>query len=109
MTDKIVIFSTCRTEGDARRIATHLVDQRLAACVNILHGATSVYRWKGAVRFGVECLLIIKSRRDLLGKIEHEFASIHPYEVPELIAIPIVDGSRAYLDWLGIELPDGAQ
>ena len=104
MTDKIVVFSTCETEADARRIATHLVDRRLAACVSILPAATCVYRWEGAVNSTGECVLIIKSRRDLLKKIADEFVSIHPYDMPELIAMPVVDGSGAYLDWLDLEL-----
>ncbi|HEY3739514.1 MAG TPA: divalent-cation tolerance protein CutA [Bryobacteraceae bacterium] len=104
MTDKIVILSTCETEADARRIATHLVERRLAACVNIMPGATSVYRWKGSIEAAQECILIIKSRRDLMGNIEEEFRTIHPYEVPELIALPIAAGSEAYLNWLAAEL-----
>ena len=106
MTDKIVILSTCETEVDARRIASHLIERRLAACVNIMPGATSVYRWKGAIETASEWMLIIKSRRDLVAKIEHEFASVHPYEVPELVVLPILDGSKAYLAWLAHELDD---
>ena len=109
MTDKIVILSSCETEADARRIATHLVELRLAACVNIMNGALSVYRWKGKIETAKECVLIIKSRRDLVGKIGHAFAAVHPYEVPELIVLPIVDGGRTYLDWLGLQLADEAE
>ena len=100
MTDKIVLLSTCETEADARRIATHLVEHRLAACVNIVNGATSVYRWKGKIETASEFILIIKSKRELVMKILEEFLTIHPYEAPELIALPIVDGSRTYLNWL---------
>jgi len=106
MTDKVVILSTCETKVAARRIASHLVERRLAACVNIMPGATSIYRWKGAIETASEYVLIIKSRRDLVKKIEHEFASVHPYEVPELVVLPIVDGGRAYMDWLEVQLPD---
>ena len=106
MTDKIVILSTCGSEVDARRIATHLIERRLAACVNITPGVTSVYRWKGAIETASEWMLLIKSRRDLVGKIEHEFATVHPYEVPELVALPIVDGGKEYLAWLGHQLAD---
>ena len=106
MTDKIVIFSTCESEADARRIAVHLVERQLAACVNILPGATSVYRWKGAVESASECVLVIKSRRDLAPKIEQEFAAIHPYEVPELIVLPIEDGAKPYMEWLGLQLAE---
>jgi periplasmic divalent cation tolerance protein len=90
---------------DARRIAGRLIELHLAACVNILPGATSVYRWKGAVETASEFVLVIKSRRDLLTQIEREFATLHPYEVPELIALPIGDGGAAYLEWFGLQLP----
>lgn len=100
MTDKIVVLSTCETEADARRIAAHLVERRLAACVNIVPGVMSVYRWKGAIESASEWMLVIKSRRDLVASIEAEFATVHPYEVPELVVLPVVDGGRAYLAWL---------
>lgn len=109
LTDKIVILSTCESEADARRIATHLVERRLAACVNIMPGATSVYRWKGSIETAQECILVIKSRRDLIGTIEEEFRSIHPYEVPELIALPVTGGATSYLHWLSSELEDAGQ
>ena len=104
VTDKIVILSTCETEADARRIAEHLVERRLAACVNIMPGVTSVYRWKGAVESASEWMLVIKSRSDLVAAIEREFDVVHPYEVPELVVLPIVDGGKAYLQWLSTEI-----
>lgn len=104
MTDKIVILSTSKSTADARRIATHLVEQRLASCVNIIPNATSIYRWKGSIESASEYILIIKSRRDLVKNIEEAFRTIHPYEVPELIALPIAAGSEAYLNWLAAEL-----
>ena len=100
MTNKIVVLSTCETEADARRIAAHLVERRLAACVNIVGGATSVYRWKGGIETASEFILFIKTKRDLVAKIQEEFVTIHPYQVPELIALPIIDGSPLYLNWL---------
>ena len=106
VTDKIIVLSTCATEADAQRIAEHLVQLRLAACVNIMPGVTSVYRWQGAVESAGEWMLVIKSRRDLLPQIEEEFAKVHPYEVPELVALPIVDGGKAYLGWLAGELKE---
>jgi periplasmic divalent cation tolerance protein len=109
VTDKIVILSTCETEADAQRIAVHLVERRLAACVNIVNGATSVYRWKGKIETASEYILIIKTKRDLVRKIEEEFLTLHPYEAPELIALPIVDGSSSYLNWLDESLSDEAQ
>jgi periplasmic divalent cation tolerance protein len=104
MTDKIVVLSTCATEEQAVNMARHLVDNRLAACVNILPGARSIYRWKGATEDAAEWLLIIKSRRDLFDAIRAAIAKLHTYEVPEVIAVPVVDGSESYLAWLDREL-----
>ena len=104
MTDKIVVFSTCDSEEQAGRIARELVEQKLAACVNILPGARSVYRWKGQMQDSAEWLLIIKSRRDLMDRLRSAIGKIHTYEVPELLAVPVVDGSESYLAWLDREL-----
>ncbi|MCC6589681.1 MAG: divalent-cation tolerance protein CutA [Bryobacterales bacterium] len=100
MTDKIVVVSTCEGMEDARRMARRLVEQQLAACVNIIPGATSVYRWKGAVEEASEFLLVIKSSRPLFEALRAELTKIHPYEVPEIVALPIVDGAEPYLAWL---------
>src|SRR6185295_18339290 len=104
MTDKIVVFSTCDSEEQAAQIARELVEQKLAACVNILPGARSVYRWKGQIEDTAEWMLIIKSRRDLMDKLRAVIGKIHTYEVPELLAVPVVDGSESYLAWLDREL-----
>jgi periplasmic divalent cation tolerance protein len=104
MTDKIVILSTCDSEEQAARVARHLIEKRLAACVNILPGARSIYHWKGAIEEAQEFVLLIKSRRDLFPKLRAELLTVHSYEVPEVIAIPIVDGSEQYLTWLDREL-----
>ena len=105
MTDKIVVLCTCDSEEQAVLIARRLVEQRLAACVNILPGARSVYRWKEKLEDAVELLLVIKSRRDLFAAVRAEIEKIHSYETPEILALPIVDGSEAYLGWLDRELP----
>ena len=104
MTDKIVVFSTCDSEEQAGRIARELVEQRLAACVNILPGARSIYRWKDQIEASAEWLLIIKSRRDLMDQLRAAISKIHTYEVPELLAVPVVDGLESYLAWLDREL-----
>lgn len=104
MTDKIVVLSTCETEEQATQVARHLVEHGLAACVNILPGARSIYRWKGAIEEAGELLLVIKSRRDLFPSLRAAIQKIHSYEVPEVIAIPVVDGSESYLAWLDREL-----
>jgi periplasmic divalent cation tolerance protein len=104
VTDKIVVFSTCDSEEQAGQIARALVEQQLAACVNILPGARSIYRWKGQVEDAAEWMLIIKSRRDLMEQLRAAIGKIHTYEVPELLAVPVVDGSESYLAWIDKEL-----
>jgi len=108
VTDKIVILSTCETEQQASSIARRLVEERLAACVSIVPGAKSIYRWKGAVEEAGEFILMIKSRRELFPQLRAELEKIHSYEVPEVIALPVVDGSEAYLGWLEREVREEA-
>ena len=104
MTDKIVVLSTCGSAEEADRVARRLVETRLAACVNIAPGVRSIYRWQGAIEESTECLLIIKSRRDLLDALEIELRKTHSYEVPEIVALAVVDGSESYLGWMDREL-----
>src|SRR5438309_262903 len=101
MTDKIVLVTTCESAAEADTIASALVEKKLAACVNILPGVTSVYRWKGSVDRASEIMLLIKTGRALLAQVQAEIGRLHSYEVPELIALQIVDGSERYLEWLG--------
>jgi periplasmic divalent cation tolerance protein len=109
MTDKIVVLSTCATAEDAERLARALVSGRLAACVNVVPQIRSYYRWKGELEIGEEFLLIIKSSRDLFGALKTELEKLHPYEVPELVALPIVDGAENYLSWLAQNLRGAAE
>ncbi|MGA2436424.1 MAG: divalent-cation tolerance protein CutA [Bryobacteraceae bacterium] len=104
MTNKIVVLSACASEEEALKIARALVDARLAACANIVPGARSIYRWKGVTEDAREWLLIIKSRRDLFEALGAELRRLHSYELPELVAVPIIDGSAEYLGWLDAEL-----
>jgi periplasmic divalent cation tolerance protein len=104
MTDKIVVLSTCDSEEQAALLARHLVEQRLAACVNILPHVRSIYRWNEKVEDSGEWMLVIKSRRDLFVVLRAEIEKMHSYEVPEMIALPVVEGSEAYLGWLDHEL-----
>ena len=104
MTDKIVVLSTCESDEQARTIARHLVEKRLAACVNIVSGVHSIYRWKDAIEESAEFILVIKSRRDHFPQLRAELEKLHSYEVPEAIALQIVDGSEAYMAWLDREL-----
>jgi periplasmic divalent cation tolerance protein len=106
MTDKIVVLSTCASAQEAELIARRLLDKRLAACVNILPGVRTFYRWKGAIEDDKEILLVIKSSRALFGELRAEIEKLHSYEVPEVIAIPLVDGSERYLAWLDRELTE---
>ena len=104
MTDKIVVLSTCQTAAEADRIARGLVEKRLAVCVNVLPGMHSLYHWKGAIENSQEILLVIKSSRALFDDLRAEIERIHSYEVPEIVALPIVDGSEGYLAWMDREL-----
>lgn len=105
MTDKIVVLVTCGSAKEAGRIARSLVEQRLAACVNLLEvPVRSVYRWKGKVESARELLLVIKSSQKQFGKLESAIKKLHSYDVPEIIALPIVSGSRDYLAWLAESL-----
>lgn len=100
MTDKIIVFSTCGSEEEARKLAGTLIEKRLAACVNITAPVNSVYRWKGVVEEAHEWLLIIKSRRERFEDIRAALETAHSYELPEVLAIPVLDGSPNYLTWL---------
>jgi periplasmic divalent cation tolerance protein len=101
MTDKIVIMATAGSRKACRKIAKHLIENRLAACVNITEPIESVYRWKGKVAAGKEFQLFIKSTRELFPEIKAAIAKLHPYETPEIICLPIIDGAQNYLDWIG--------
>ncbi|HTS27122.1 MAG TPA: divalent-cation tolerance protein CutA [Bryobacteraceae bacterium] len=100
MTDKIVILNTCPSEEEAERLARLLVDSRLAACVSIIPRTRSFYHWKGAIECAEEFLLLIKSRRDLFDSVRTCVEGAHSYEVPELLAIPVVEGAANYMSWL---------
>ncbi len=104
MTDKIVVLSTCATGEEADKLARLLVDARVAACVTVLPGARSVYRWQAAVESSEECLLIIKSSRQLFERLRVVLEKAHKYEVPEILAMPVVEGSANYMNWLENQL-----
>jgi periplasmic divalent cation tolerance protein len=96
----VTVFVTSPGRETSLAIASALVEERIAACANVVPGLLSVYRWKGVVQKDPEELLLIKTRRALLGEVEARVKALHPYDVPEVIALPILDGSREYLDWL---------
>jgi periplasmic divalent cation tolerance protein len=102
MTDKVVVLVTCGTQREASRIAKELVGRRLAACVNRLETPVrSTYRWKGKIETAAEYLLLIKTSKNKLRALRAAVERLHSYEVPEVIALPIVEGSATYLRWLG--------
>ena len=100
MTDLIVTFCTCPDKATAETIARTLVDGGLAACVNIVPNLTSIYAWQGQVESAEEHLLIIKSPAESYQTIENSILSQHPYELPEVIAVPIAHGLPEYINWI---------
>jgi periplasmic divalent cation tolerance protein len=100
VSERVLVLTTVATDEDADRLAGALVERRLCACVNVLPRVRSIYRWKGAVEREEERLLLLKTRSDRLPALREAMLALHPYEVPELIAVPIEAGSPAYLDWL---------
>ncbi len=100
MTDKIIVLSACGSAEEAGKIARGLVEGKVAACVNVLPGIRSIYRWKGSVEDAQEFLLVVKTTRELFGRVRDEIRGLHSYEVPEIIAVPVLDGLDAYLDWI---------
>jgi periplasmic divalent cation tolerance protein len=107
MTDQIVILSTCASEQEARKLAQLLVERRLAACVNVAPGIRSYYQWKGHIESSDEWLLLIKTSRELFAAVAAAIETEHSYEVPEVIALPIIDGSANYMSWLRSSLRAG--
>lgn len=107
MTDKVVIMVTASSLRECRKIARHLVESKLAACVNITQPVQSVYRWKGKVTDDKEFLLIIKTTRELFAEIKTEISKLHSYQTPEIICLPIIDGSQDYLQWLSDSVKRG--
>ena len=101
VTDFVVVLTTLPTEADAEKFATKLVEERLAACVNILPAMKSVYAWKGGIERSDERQLLIKTTSQRLHELKARLRMLHPYEVPEFVVIPIVEGAHAYLSWVG--------
>lgn len=104
----IACLCTCPDAASARRIADALVEARLAACVNVLPGITSVYRWQGKVEQADEVLLVAKTVRARLDALTRQVQALHPYELPEVVAVEISGGLPAYLDWIAAATRTGA-
>jgi periplasmic divalent cation tolerance protein len=98
--ENIVVLMTASDEDEAATIARAVVDSGLAGCVNIVKGVRSIYRWKGKIEDEAEVLMIAKTTKDKFGELSKKVKEMHSYTVPEIIAFPIVEGSREYLDWL---------
>ena len=96
----LVVLSTAPDRATAARIARALVEERLAACVNIVPGVTSIYRWKGKVERDSEVLCVIKTRASLLARLSRRLEALHPYDVPEVVALKVSGGAKAYLEWI---------
>ena len=104
MSDNIVVLSTVPDISTGRKIAQGILEERLAACVNIMGGPMeSHYWWEGEIQRDPEHLLVIKTRRELFVRLEETLRALHPYDVPEVIALPIEQGSPSYLDWIASE------
>lgn len=104
MTDKIVVLVTCGSAEEASRIAQALVEEKLAACVNVTGPVRSIYRWEGRVADEQEVLLVIKTARRLFDEVRRAVEKLHSYQVPEVICLPVIDGAPNYLNWLGTSL-----
>lgn len=100
MSEAIVVLVTCSSEEEATKIANALVEGRLAACANIISPVRSIYRWEGKVWDEKEWMLIIKTLKTRFEALEKKVKSLHSYSVPEIIALPIVEGSASYLKWI---------
>jgi periplasmic divalent cation tolerance protein len=99
-----LVISTCPDMETAESLAAMLVGEKLAACVSILPGARSIYEWQGKVEKESELILLIKSRDDRLPQLKERLLEIHPYELPEIIAVPIEGGLQTYLSWIDTQL-----
>ncbi len=101
MTDKRIVLTTCGSEEEAERIARYLVENLLAACVNVIPQIKSTYRWQNKVESAQEWLLVVKTTTKNFDSVRDAIRGLHSYELPECISIPIDDGSVAYLQWIG--------
>ncbi len=100
MTEALVVLITAPSSEEAEAIARALVEEKLAACVNVIPGMTSFYRWRGELQREGEVLLVVKSRRGLFDRLAARVRELHSYQVPEIIALPVIVGDEDYLRWL---------
>jgi periplasmic divalent cation tolerance protein len=97
----VIIMVTTANKQEAEKIAQHLLKERLIACANIIGPVSSLFHWAGKTEKAEEFLIFMKSRKDLFDKLAETVKALHSYEVPEILVLPVVGGSKAYLDWLG--------
>jgi periplasmic divalent cation tolerance protein len=109
MTDKRIVFTTTSSEDEARKIARHLVEHKLAACVNILPHVESIYRWQDKVESSREWLLVIKTTAEGFVAVRDAVRELHSYELPECVAIAVDDGSSEYLEWVADSVRAGEE
>lgn len=98
--ENIVVFMTASNEDEASKIAKALVEGRLAGCVNIIRNIRSIYAWQGKIEDETEVLMVAKTQRNLFDKLSRRVKELHSYTVPEIIAMPVIEGSEDYLKWL---------
>jgi len=108
MTDKIIVMVTGGSVRECKKIARHLLDQRLIACANVIPMVRSLYRWQGKIADEKECLMILKSARQHFPSLRAEVEKLHSYSVPEVIALPIIDGAPNYLNWIAESVAIGS-
>lgn len=104
MTEYIQVFTTTDTKENARQIARRVVEKNLAACAQVIGPISSIFWWKNNINEEEEWLIIIKSRKDLYEDLEHAIMKVHKYEIPEILAVPVLAGAKSYLEWLDGEV-----
>lgn len=102
----IMTYVTCANRQEAEKIASVVVEAHLAACANIIDGMESLYWWKGKLEKNRECILIFKTEERLFGRLQERILALHSYETPCVVALPIADGNKAYLDWISASVSE---
>jgi len=103
MTDAVLVLTTLPSSDTAAQVARSVVGEKLAACANILPGLRSIYRWQGKIQDEKEVLVLLKTQKSQFARLKARILELHPYEVPEVLAIPVEQGHQAYLEWIAQE------
>jgi len=104
VTDYIVVLVTAKNCAEAEKISQTLLEEKLVACVNIIDSVVSFFHWQGKIDRAEECLIIMKTHKRLFAKLAERVKALHSYDVPEVLAFPVLDGSQGYLSWMGASL-----